>query len=997
MTVYAGMTGLPANDNFERVFKSQDGGDTWTDISQGLPAFPVNDIACQPGSGGIIYAATDVGVFVYDPALGNWQCFNEELPICIVTGLSVNACEGKLYASTFGRSAWRTELYHPERSGDMVIGTDTPFNTDMAVTSDIRVTNGAVLTITSTVEMGPHRGIIVEPGAKLVVDGGTLTSRCFGFWRGIEVHGNSLEHQYPYTQPEHQGMVEVKGGAVIEHAREGVRLWDPGNYGSMGGVLIAEDATFLNCRRAVEGMKYEGFSPHDPNIPWKNRTRFNRVRFAVDENYRGGSDFDTHLSLWGMEGIDFVQCTWENLQPNMVESADLGHGITSGESSFRIRAGCSTIVGLGEPCPQAYVEESVFRNLDHGIHAENGNALSFSVDQARFENNVCGVYTNMVNWFSVTRSEFTMAERIIPLSGNEDQEFFSRHRGIYSYESHGFILEDNNLLPDDNPIQGLETEGIVVGYNRDFNDAIRANTASGLTFGFVGEGICSDVDNGGLGFIGLQHLCNTNNENAFNLMDRKVTTAGANEQLKHTMRLEQGDHNVAAKNQFDQQDQPMDESDFKRTSTNGVLTYYYGGLGNVEPADYTPVWVEPVFATHLPMVCEPRDYHTGRLTGVQKALLEDALEDGKTAYGNLRYAYNALLDGGNTDAVVEEIMNTWPSGAWELRAYLLGLSPFLTVGALQALFQEDVLPQAMALEICLANPDATQQKDFTDWVLSEAPYPLPQYMVEQIRASWGEEATLRHYMESEMAGHHRAMCVAAMELIADLRNDTVLVQLDSILMHIQQLPTWSARFDEATLRMERGEFDAARAVLDSLENHFDMRAAATAERGRMYDLLDILDAVRDDERTDAELDSAEIDALTSLAADHYDRAAHWAQNILCFHYGLCRPPLTGGGEFLASIPFQEPHTVATPVDVFVMPVPNPARNFVIFHYQLPPDAQGAMIIVRDVHGRQHYRQQVNGAQGQSVWDTRSVPAGAYTVELMSSTQRLAYERLIVQP
>ncbi|MBK6755013.1 MAG: T9SS type A sorting domain-containing protein [Flavobacteriales bacterium] len=252
-------------------------------------------------------------------------------------------------------------------------------------------------------------------------------------------------------------------------------------------------------------------------------------------------------------------------------------------------------------------------------------------------------------------------------------------------------------------------------------------------------------------------------------------------------------------------------------------------------------------------------------------------------------------------------------------------------------------------------------------------------------------------MESEMAGHHRAMCVAAMELIADLRNDTVLVQLDSILMHIQQLPTWSARFDEATLRMERGEFDAARAVLDSLENHFDMRAAATAERGRMYDLLDILDAVRDDERTDAELDSAEIDALTSLAADHYDRAAHWAQNILCFHYGLCRPPLTGGGEFLASIPFQEPHTVATPVDVFVMPVPNPARNFVIFHYQLPPDAQGAMIIVRDVHGRQHYRQQVNGAQGQSVWDTRSVPAGAYTVELMSSTQRLAYERLIVQP
>jgi len=81
---------------------------------------------------------------------------------------------------------------------------------------------------------------------------------------------------------------------------------------------------------------------------------------------------------------------------------------------------------------------------------------------------------------------------------------------------------------------------------------------------------------------------------------------------------------------------------------------------------------------------------------------------------------------------------------------------------------------------------------------------MPQYMVEQIRASWGEEATLRAVMESEMASHHRAMSVAAMELIADLRNDTVLVQQDSILLRIQQLPTWSARLDEATLRMERG-------------------------------------------------------------------------------------------------------------------------------------------------------------------------------------------------
>lgn len=222
-------------------------------------------------------------------------------------------------------------------------------------------------------------------------------------------------------------------------------------------------------------------------------------------------------------------------------------------------------------------------------------------------------------------------------------------------------------------------------------------------------------------------------------------------------------------------------------------------------------------------------------------------------------------------------------------------------------------------------------------------------------------------------------------------------QQDSILLLVQQLPTWSARLDEASLNMERREFEVARTVLDSLEDHFDMNAAALAERGRMYDLLDILEAVRNDDRTDAELDSAEIDALGSLAADNYDRAAHWAQNILCFHYGFCRPPLTGGGEFLAPVFFQVLPVVPTPSHVFIKPVPNPARTLVTFHFQLPANEQMAEIVVRDVHGRQQYRTRVSGEQGQSLWDTRSVPSGTYTVELLSGSARLAHDRLIVQP
>ena len=41
--------------------------------------------------------------------------------------------------------------------------------------------------------------------------------------------------------------------------------------------------------------------------------------------------------------------------------------------------------------------------------------------------------------------------------------------------------------------------------------------------------------------------------------------------------------------------------------------------------------------------------------------------------------------------------------------------------------------------------------------------------------------------------------------------------------------------------------------------------------------------------------------------------------------------------------------------------------------------------------------QVNNAKGQLVWDTRQIPAGVYTVELINDGKRLHTEKLIVKP
>lgn len=97
----------------KRVYKSYDGGVTWQNISMGLPPFPVNDIVYEEGSDDGIYVATDVGVFYRNNKMNSWIPFKNNLPNAKVTDLEINYAQNKIYAATFGRGVWASDLYCP--------------------------------------------------------------------------------------------------------------------------------------------------------------------------------------------------------------------------------------------------------------------------------------------------------------------------------------------------------------------------------------------------------------------------------------------------------------------------------------------------------------------------------------------------------------------------------------------------------------------------------------------------------------------------------------------------------------------------------------------------------------------------------------------------------------------------------------------------------------------------------------------------------------------
>jgi hypothetical protein len=98
--------GLPAHN----VRKSSDGGQTWSDASNGLPDIPVNSLVWDPVFPGQIWAGTDVGMYLSSDEGTTWYPYNNGMPNVAVFSLAANRGTHTVLACTHGRGAFRLNL-----------------------------------------------------------------------------------------------------------------------------------------------------------------------------------------------------------------------------------------------------------------------------------------------------------------------------------------------------------------------------------------------------------------------------------------------------------------------------------------------------------------------------------------------------------------------------------------------------------------------------------------------------------------------------------------------------------------------------------------------------------------------------------------------------------------------------------------------------------------------------------------------------------------------
>lgn len=96
----------------KKVFATTDGGTTWQNISGSLPNVSANCIVFNAiGENEEIYVGTDLGVFRRDTVLNDWEHFAQNLPNAVVTELEIQYESKKLRAATYGRGLWESDLY----------------------------------------------------------------------------------------------------------------------------------------------------------------------------------------------------------------------------------------------------------------------------------------------------------------------------------------------------------------------------------------------------------------------------------------------------------------------------------------------------------------------------------------------------------------------------------------------------------------------------------------------------------------------------------------------------------------------------------------------------------------------------------------------------------------------------------------------------------------------------------------------------------------------
>jgi len=984
------------SDVKKRVYYSSEAGDSFVDISKGLPNFPVNCISYWEGGNDRLFAGTDIGVYYRDASMDRWVPFTAGMPKAIVTEIVVLPNSEIIRASTYGRGIYESDLTCAFISDTLMITSDTTWTSPFTTDRSILVKSPAILTIQTTVKFPPEAKIMVEQGGTLIVDGGTLTNACFNMWQGIEVWGHSNLSQVPASN---QGFVSIQDNSIIENARFGVSTGATDSEGrliwsTVGGIVKGYNSTFLNNYKDIQFMSYS----------YSNSSRFQNVVFETASELIDGRSYPSdHVSMCGVSGVMFQGCTFINTSfIDSTLSVQLrGNGIRSIDAAYTVTDLC-----LNQEPPCSNPVTTSFSKLNYGVLTYNsGPTNAIKIEKTEFINNHRGIHLGNADYATVTANSFQ-----IPV-WTENDTCYGLYLGYctgYHVEGNSFEAPGNTLQTSGPPID-IHEIGLIVDNSGGQPNEIYRNYFETLDIAInaqrlnrYDDGSAQDPphDEDGPGtYTGLVLKCNTYNENSYDEVITRENPTGTEGIARDQGSPVPTSGQDLAGNTFSPYHETAQIAETDINNEGNFINYYHH---NEHPVHR----VVPEYYTLNLVLLVPKNYDFDTTacpsclgSGGSQEEMKGAMAAETDSIDFLITELASIVDGGDTEGMNDDIFFSLPPDALSLHQDLLGESPYLSDTVLKSsIAKEDVLPNAMIRDILVANPQSAKSSEVMD-KLNERFIPMPDPMMDEILAGQTQIAA-KEILEGEIAIHELKRQNLFNNLVRSYKTDTINISShDSLISLLQGTVSLKAKYHLAFEYLKQCDTVNITNTLNSIPITFSLSTIQQGVYNDYIEYFEILTDLKSENKSILELDSGQITTLQDLLSSGHEPVKSYARNILLanqlteYHEPILIPEVNNPSGS-KPITISEQQTSSTYFRLY----PNPTNQYAIIEYYLSEysDSQNSSIfVITSQEGKVIERIMVNKQQDQFILNTTEYLPSTYVCSMFFEGKRLQSQKFII--
>jgi hypothetical protein len=837
-----------------------------------------------------------------------------------------------------------------------------PSNTTMELpSSDLYVFESVTLEENSTLILNDTRlefssdGIlVVKHGANLIATNTIFTSRteCSDTqsWKRIEVWGPR----------EIDGTVLSSGSihlvnCTISNASTGIF----GGYDYTNNAY-SDYSPIVSCNNVIFTNNYYDVrltcqSPSCLRGAGGTEQRFSGCQFRIRENYPNSLVEKQHgyfMNLNNTDNVTIEGCSFTNEVP--IET----HGTNC--SIYSLNSFLDIIPG----------EYDHSLNIDDFSNSIIVSSLPCQINSINIDQTLVYAFPNIEETDNTTFNNIYLSGVVNPTIVNSMISFGYLGYGLYLMGCTDYNVRDNvffdanaNELSYGIVVRGSGPAANLIDNNQfGFDDPLFPEGS--LSFTGLNTSILSLDNNAWLDFdnTGLQLHCND-----FVYGERMILVSHSEyypSNLPSGMSTTQGSEFVGAGNWFE----PSTVSDFENFEENDV-DYRYK---EIDPADILFLIpdnnVTGVISNEslFPSNCQ------STLEGITDGDIQEEIENMKDILVDHMSALTDILDGGNTDELVDEIIYADYSDAVQLAYDLLSRSPYLSESALkEAIANIYALPNALLLLILQSNPHVSRTGDLRDKVNTRL-IPFTEYELALINQARGV-ITAKDNHEANIAYLNVERNRRINELMrrylgsGNTQSSINLVALE---------PALNYRYQHAMLLYATGNRSGAEAILSAIDvNH--METGFQAMHGANVQAMVLLMTIKDNHM---QATPNELQQLRDLVAGPHAQSAAWAASLLrCFE------------EVPFDVVYEDPN--AQPRSSWAqLPVvkeelllyPNPVDNLLLIQPIGGPTDSKYLVEITDMLGKVVYLQDHSPSK-QLLVDLSELASGMYTCHVRSGS------------